>query len=35
MKQAKKQTYAKHRSNITKSQFESRRRNPKKNKKKN
>ena len=35
MKQAQKQAYAKHRSNITNSQFGSRRRNFKKNKKKN
>ena len=35
MKQAQKQAFAKHRSNISNSQFGSRRRNPKKNKKKN
>tara|TARA_B100001057_G_scaffold93127_1_gene89468 strand:- start:634 stop:759 length:126 start_codon:yes stop_codon:yes gene_type:complete len=35
MKQAQKQAYAKHRSNITNSQFGARRRNFKKNKKKN
>ena len=34
MKQAQKQAYARHRSNITKSQFGNRRRNFKKNKKK-
>mgnify|MGYP007005030320 FL=1 len=35
MKQAQKQAYAKHRSNITNSQFGKRKRNLKKNKKKN
>tara|TARA_X000000950_G_scaffold232495_1_gene281486 strand:- start:357 stop:482 length:126 start_codon:yes stop_codon:yes gene_type:complete len=35
MKQAQKQAYAKHRSNITNSQYGARRRNSKKNKKKN
>tara|TARA_B100000927_G_scaffold199285_1_gene161195 strand:- start:116 stop:241 length:126 start_codon:yes stop_codon:yes gene_type:complete len=35
MKQAQKQAYAKHRSNITNSQFDQKKRNLKKNKKKN